>query len=425
MGTIKLWISLFTFLSTPAVIQAQTYTVPIDSVICRITTSSYRSHFDSIRTQAHSNRKVQETAQQSNDHDACRDYIFRSFQTYLGQDNCYLNHFESGDHGGLANVIGVKKGSNQNKGIWIISAHYDSNNNNQTNKEQQIISPGANDNGTGIATILEIARIIGRLETEASILFAAWDLEEVFTDGFGTGSNEWLMQFVKRRKPTDWSNLGNHGWVNKNDIRGNINFDMFGNPQLSDQELPVLWACYAMENQQYFTEDYAATINKYIPEIRAISYGKLIWSDHYTFASRNIPAVENLESNYQEDPFYHTYADHLNNPDNINFDFATKVCKGGLAYLLEQVVQIQFNSAEHKKANFCMAETPNYYELYTTVGLGNIQIYNQYGTLIWEDIGQSNYKFSPPTNDWYYIRTNYLNTAYRQFIHLNKKEGFF
>ena len=404
--------------------KAQPFILPVDSLIRIITTESYRSHFDSIRTLPTNFRKVMPGKQQSADHDACRDYVLRTFQKNLGNENCYLHRFESGSYGGLANVVGVKLGNNKEKGIWIVSAHYDSNNNNQANYSKIDISPGANDNGTGIAALLEIASVLRNIDTEATVILVAWDMEEIFTDGYGTGSNKWFQEFVKRKPPTNWNDIGNRGNINRNDIQGNINFDMFGNPQTFDDGKPVLWACYAKDNQQYFTQDYAKTVNQYIPEIKAVSYGRLIWSDHYTFAAQKIPSVENLESNYLNDPYYHTYSDHSQNADNIDFKFAANVTKGGLAFLLENILKVNKRANGAKSDFICKSETANYYCFETNSANAYVQIYSQFGKLINEEEQQS-FFFNPPADGLYYIKINDEKGYRKQIIYLHKKEGLF
>jgi hypothetical protein len=308
----------------------------IDSLISLITIDSYQSHFDSLRTGPLHTRKVKAAPQQSADHDACRDYTYRSFQQYLGNENTYIHHFNIGRQGGLANVIGVKQGTDPNGGIWVVSAHYDSQNANETRPNEADVAPGANDNGTGLAALLEIARILSQVETVSTFVFAAWDYEEVFTDGLPTGSNKWFNDHVKKRKPTQLDKLGNGGTIKLTDFKGNINFDMIGKPHLYNDSIPIVWVCYAYSGHSGFTDHYSEIFNRYIDNVEASSYGRLIFSDHYTFAARRIPALVNLQSDYLHDKYYHTYSDHNENPDNINYNYAVSITRGGLAFILEK-----------------------------------------------------------------------------------------
>jgi hypothetical protein len=307
----------------------------VDSIIHLITPETYRQHFDSLRTTAGSYRKVVEGSYQWADHDACRDYIYRSLIGYLGCANVYLHTFDQDNYRGLANVIGIKRGNNPQKGVIIVSAHYDTNNVREENRTD--CSPGANDNGTGVAAVLEIARVLSTIDIDCSVLFAAWDFEEQFTNGYPTGSNRWYTDFVKKgKKKTEKKNTDKK--IDRDDIMANINFDMFGNPGNTIDGKPLLWACSANITHRKFIDDYVATFERYIPTIKTINKGMMTYSDHFTFGARKIPAVENLESDYDSDPLYHTCSDILENPDNIDIEFATWVTQGGFAFLLEKVL---------------------------------------------------------------------------------------
>ena len=424
MNTIKriaffLLFSLFVLTS-----KAQFINQAVDSLIHLITVDSYRAHFDSLRTDQFCNRKVISSTIQSTDHNKCRDYIYHQFQTYLGTENVYLHEFGSNDYRGLANVIGFKKGKDKNAGIWIIGAHYDSNNSNEKNLMSKIISPGANDNGTGIAAILELARITSKLETNASILFAAWDLEEIFTNGKATGSNSWFEEYITRKKGTKWEYLGNGATINQNDLKANLNFDMFGNPQVEDEGKPVLWACYATNSDIAFVENYVSIVNSYVPEIEAKLFGKLIFSDHYTFSSRKIQSVENLESGYQNDPFYHTYSDNLQNPNNIDMQFATNVTRGGLAFLLENILPQSGEPyiSAFQKANIHYAENPEKYFIELPENDVAVKLLNCYGQT--QKFTQENgyLSFSPLTTGLYFIQINGNTEISTGILYLYQKE---
>ncbi len=306
----------------------------IDSIIHQITPITYSSHFDSLKTTSGSFRKVTANTMQSPDHDACRDYLFRTFQKYLGDENVYLHPFGEDDYQGLANVIGIKRGLKPEMGIMIIGAHYDSNN----SKEEQYLncSPGANDNGTGLAAMLEIVRVISGFETEYSILFAAWDFEEQYTNWYPSGSNRWYVDHVKRTKNKKRIKNMKEGQYKHDQIIANINFDMFGNPLDTLDGKPVLWAFSGNTMHKRFVDEYVSAFDRYVPSIKAINKGKMIYSDHYTFANRKIPSVANIESGYYNDPFYHTCSDNVGNTENIDVEFATNVARGGLAFLIEK-----------------------------------------------------------------------------------------
>ncbi len=77
----------------------------------------------------------------------------------------------------VANVLATLKGTNPNdKRIVIVSGHLDSRNRDVMDSEGA--SPGANDDGSGVAVVLELARILAQKEFSASIIFVAFTGEE-------------------------------------------------------------------------------------------------------------------------------------------------------------------------------------------------------------------------------------------------------
>lgn len=80
------------------------------------------------------------------------------------------------------NIVATKLGKEANR-IVVIGAHYDTVNN----------SPGADDNGTGVAALLELARILGRHSYSKTLVLVAFDMEEI---GFA-GS----IDFVRKLSP--------------------------------------------------------------------------------------------------------------------------------------------------------------------------------------------------------------------------------
>lgn len=81
---------------------------------------------------------------------------------------------ERQDHGGGISVIGVKPGVDQPNEHVMISAHYD----------HIGECAGADDNATGVAAVLEAARVLGEGTFARTIVLACWDAEE-----FGKGGS--------------------------------------------------------------------------------------------------------------------------------------------------------------------------------------------------------------------------------------------
>jgi hypothetical protein len=130
-----------------------------------------------------------------------RKYITNQLQKYRWKPQ--LEKFATG-----VNIFTQRPGTDKNAGAILIAAHYDTVN----------LSPGADDNASGVAVLLEIARLFADYPTTKTLQLAFFDQEE---NGL-LGS----QAFVKQAK-----HLQN--------LRGVIVMDMVG------------YACYTVGCQQY------------------------------------------------------------------------------------------------------------------------------------------------------------------------------
>jgi len=94
-------------------------------------------------------------------HDAVRDLCAERFAA-LGYT------VERFDYGSGVNVLGVKTGADASAPRVIVSAHYD----------HVSSCPGADDNGSGVAGVLEAARLLSTGRYQRTLVVACWDEEE-------------------------------------------------------------------------------------------------------------------------------------------------------------------------------------------------------------------------------------------------------
>lgn len=119
------------------------------------------------------------------------------------------------------NILAVRIGKTKPEEIIICGAHYDSwVKVNEPYDPDTIVSPGADDNASGVAGILETARILKNYEFERTIIYASWNAEEVGL----CGSNEYAKQCEKDSIDiVAYFNLDMTGYVNPgNDIVINL-----------------------------------------------------------------------------------------------------------------------------------------------------------------------------------------------------------
>ncbi|NER39739.1 MAG: M28 family peptidase [Oscillatoria sp. SIO1A7] len=96
------------------------------------------------------------------DRSKARDYIAEQLRAAGWEPK--QQEFEGG-----VNLYADRPGSDPEAGTILVAAHYDT----------VALSPGADDNATGVATVLEVARLLGDRPTPRSLRVAFFDLEEI------------------------------------------------------------------------------------------------------------------------------------------------------------------------------------------------------------------------------------------------------
>lgn len=92
-----------------------------------------------------------------------------------------------------ANVIAKITGTTRPNEYYIVGAHYDSINDTESPCND---APGANDNASGVAGVLELARVFSTLNSEASIIFVAFGGEEIDI----LGSQKYVQELVNNNQ---------------------------------------------------------------------------------------------------------------------------------------------------------------------------------------------------------------------------------
>lgn len=119
---------------------------------------------------------------------AARRWLMKEFQKIPGLeviDDGYLLPKQGGRivrDTELHNIVAIKKGKSARERIIIVNAHYDtiavSKDGKFNYEDVNTEAPGANDDASGVAALLEMARIMAPLETEATVHFIAFAGEE-------------------------------------------------------------------------------------------------------------------------------------------------------------------------------------------------------------------------------------------------------
>ncbi|MDP3041965.1 MAG: M28 family peptidase, partial [Candidatus Omnitrophota bacterium] len=212
---------------------------------------------------------------------------------------------------GTGNIIAVLPGDRAPDKFLIVSAHYDSKG-----------SPGANDNASGVAVVLESARILSQYKLDYTIKFVLFTAEE----SMGRIGEKYFIAREENDNPGFRANF--LGIINLDMVGNNVNNDEDNLPYEEDLDIT---ADFNIEGSRSLAGLVKETIRKYIPELRPKVHNRrkvLSGSSEMTFERRNYPALllseDTVEEILDENRLYHTSLDNL---ENIDFDFLTSIAK--------------------------------------------------------------------------------------------------
>jgi len=204
---------------------------------------------------------------------AASHYIYNTFRSYGIADVAY-HDFDSG----ADNVVATIPGARFPENIIVLGGHYDS-------IASGYPEPGADDNASGTAAVLEAARILSGYQFENTIRFIAFASEE-----FGlVGSYYYARQASERG----------------DNILGMLNVDMIG--YLASGDTPDI-DIVAGSLSAGLREVAFWAIGQYVPWFPAIAGTGFIagTSDHASFTDFGYPAIWFFEDVQQDSPYIHT-----------------------------------------------------------------------------------------------------------------------
>ncbi|MBD3163021.1 MAG: M28 family peptidase, partial [Candidatus Eisenbacteria bacterium] len=222
---------------------------------------------------------------------AASQYVYDRFADY-GLDEVWFDDFIVNDVP-VRNVVGVKAGAVDPDRIIMICGHLDS-----TSPENQTLAPGAEDNGSGSAGVLEAARLLAPLSTDASVYFVCFTAEEI-----GLVGSEHLAAIADAE-----------GW----DLQAVLNMDMVGYDR---PDPPDLWIEGFPGNPGSVALmdllEQTATAHTDLAVYRYPGDG---WgSDHVPFNSYGFPAILAIDYDWNRYSCYHQTCDVVENLTPAHF----------------------------------------------------------------------------------------------------------
>jgi Peptidase family M28/Right handed beta helix region len=199
------------------------------------------------------------------------------------------------------NVVATQPGVLDPDQIYVVGAHYDSVNN-----------PGADDDASGVAGVLELARILSQYDTAYTIRYCAWDREEQGLIG--------STSYVAERR---WEA-----------VRGMIQIDMVAHDSGGNRQ-----ALYpALGGVNPLADGLVAAFPLYGNGTTVIRRAPSTFSDHAPFARAGYDAIAFVEDNYLANSCYHQACDHVDQPDYIYYPFATNLVRVIGGYLADNAL---------------------------------------------------------------------------------------
>ena len=203
------------------------------------------------------------------------------------------------------NLVARKEGSANPDRVWILSAHYDS-----TSDSPDINAPGADDNASGVAVLLEASRILAEVETQDSVWFVLTGAEEQGSKG--------SAHMV--------------GWLDQQgvEVQGVMAPDMVGFWPLGEADaMDIL----GNEESEHLVQDMAAMADAMgLANKTWIMHSYCYGDDHTNFQEAGFPAISpmdcveahNIASSGESTPHYHRSSDTL---ETLHMPFTTRVAE--------------------------------------------------------------------------------------------------
>ncbi|MCP4567994.1 MAG: M28 family peptidase, partial [FCB group bacterium] len=220
--------------------------------------------------------------------DAARDWIAARFAS-LGYDSIFIDTFQIPTSGDGYNVVVTKIGTRYPNRQIIIGGHFDA----------VLNSPGADDNGSGTTGVIEIARVLKNIETEMTIIFIAFDSEEIGLYGA--------------------SHYASEAAARSDDIQYMLNMDMIAH-QANDSIANLFYG-----PEIAYSQLWGQLAQQYVG-ITGILAGASGSSDHAPFIQHGYPAT--FVHEYIRSTHYHSSSD---STAYFNFDYMTRMIKASLA----------------------------------------------------------------------------------------------
>lgn len=285
---------LIAFLLITPIVKSQTITDLINQVSLDSLTLTLNEFSGEIPTVVNGNTVTILNRVSNSDNNLAAEYLIQKLNAYGN-----LTVTDQVYSAGGRNIIAVQEGKTNPNDIYIICAHYDS-----------VANYCADDNVSGTAAVLEVARILSTQCIDNTIVYALWDEEEIGLIGAGYYANQ--------------------AATNGDNILGVLNMDMMAYDGDNDNDFdidvrPIANSIAMKDDIISILINYGFNLNENV-----VNPGTTA-SDHSKFWNQGYSAVLLGESWFNNDqtPDYHTSGDKLS---TLNLPYFHEMTKLVMAY---------------------------------------------------------------------------------------------
>jgi hypothetical protein len=209
------------------------------------------------------------------------------------------------------NILATLPGVSDHPGIIVLMAHYDSRSFEPNDGSSP--APGANDNGSGVALLIELARLLSSRQWNQTIVFAAFSAEEQGT-------------------------FGSRHFVQDNMLDGVVIDAAIGNDIVGGRPgIPQSIRVFSPDPDTHNSRQLARYIDLvgglYLPTFRVELINRLDregrWGDHREFVNAGIPAVRLTESEEDREDQHNS----RDTSEKIDFEYLRLVTQLNLAVI--------------------------------------------------------------------------------------------
>ncbi|HOY67473.1 MAG TPA: M28 family metallopeptidase [Candidatus Ozemobacteraceae bacterium] len=214
--------------------------------------------------------------------------------------------------GKLQNVVAIQKGTEDPNTVFVVCGHMDS----TVSNYNFAVAPGADDNGTGAAGVLHVARVAGKLPLPYTVIYAAFNAEEA-----GLLGSKALAKTLAAQNGIQFKAV--------------LNMDMIADRD--DNEVAVI----GNTRSNWLIDVFKDTALAYTGLKSKTLYDSNIWySDHSSFWNIGASAILTIEGYPEMSKHYHKASDLV---ANLEPTLMEKIARSQLAVLLTLNRATNFN----------------------------------------------------------------------------------